>query len=291
MAELEADLHLPWVRLKGEKKEGPPRLNAPNLFLTACREAFRSGSLNANEKLFLSDFAKTLALPAHVARGLAKMARQESDEGKLPGSKDLDAKIVFKKACALAEAKGEVDPEERQLLGDFSVTLGVPMMRANSTIRQMAVRIESVRKEPVQEIKLARDRNIDGSESKAPELEEWGDGDPLTKSGVMRLGVDIPRMPGGVPPPRKPSPPKTPGLPRSLGGGKKEAGGSRTTGFLMLGFGLSAVGLGLYGFRHTWFFAESPSVPMMFFSGLGILLGTVLAPWGAYRIVKPATGP
>ena len=29
---------------------------------------------------------------------------------------DLDAKVVFKRACALAEAKGDVDPEERKLL-------------------------------------------------------------------------------------------------------------------------------------------------------------------------------
>lgn len=278
----EPELHLPWVRLEGEPREGPPRLNRQNLFLLACREAFRNGRLTDQEKGFLSKFAGALGMPQEAARGFARLAKQEADEGKIQGEEDLDPKVVFKKACALAHAKGRLTAEEREILGSFSDALGVPMMRVDATLRQLAVKLEASAREVKSEIKLAADRNVDGSAIESSQT--WGDGDPLSQSGIMRLGVQLPMRPGearpvGAPPSR--GPPRAAPPPGWMTEARKQAARG-------LGWAAGVVALGGWVFHRAWFLAEEPSLAMLAMAALILLLGLGMAGRAIVGLVRGA---
>lgn len=271
------------MRLEGEPKEGPPRLNRRNLFLLAARDAFRDGQLDAQERAFLEKFAVALHIPNRDARSYLKVARAEHAAGKLQPGGSLDPKMVFKRACALAHAKGRIDGEEREILGSFSDALGVSMMRVNSTLRQLAVKIDESARPQVQgdQPKLDRDRNLDGS---SLDLREKLD-DPLTQSAIFRIGVAPPKPKTEAGAAR----PITQGgaaRPITQGGAARAPGPpppskdpARARAFAILG-GVAFAILGVLLVGKTWF-ADEVSVGMLVAGALCTVGGMVAAGMGA----------
>ncbi len=285
MAGEKPDFDLPWARLEGEPKDGPPRLNRQNLFLLACRDAFRNGTLSAAEKAFLGKFAAALQLTPEESRGFARLAKQESDEGKLAGEEDLDPKVVFKKACALAQAKGRLDADEREILGKFSESLGVSMMRVDSTLRQLAVTIDESARSVKTDIKLDPGRSMGGGKDAGG---EWGEGDPLTRSGIGRLGIDL-QMPG-TPVPRPPTRPGAARIPDAKPAGDAEAPRPDllrvivVSGAMVLGGALMAV----FGIRFAGQLWEEQraSVTLLAAAALAVPAGLALALAGFLKLAR-----
>lgn len=135
----QVDLQLAWRK----SEDGSIRLGRGNLFLIAAREAYRPGSLAPEEKSFLTRLAHSLRLDEAAARKLLEAARADAKKGALePGR--FEPNEVFRKACSMAESDGHVDPKEKLLLEGLANALGIPEKSAQSTLLQLAVRVEAV---------------------------------------------------------------------------------------------------------------------------------------------------
>lgn len=198
LAPHEIDFDLPWARLPGEPREGFPRLNRQNFFLLACREAFRKGSVLPDEEAFLTSLHRSLGLSREEAFGFARLAKQEAEQGKISGPSGLDAKDLFRRGCAFAEAKGKALKEERQLLSSYSEALGVQMMRGDSTLRQLAVKMAKPVTEARPKIGLKREPEPEPAPS-------WAEAGAISDESLAGLNVMV-----APPNPGKPSLPKSP---------------------------------------------------------------------------------
>jgi hypothetical protein len=264
MAGSKINFDLPWVRLPGEPQEGYPRLNRQNFFLLACREAFRKGNLTSADETLLSSLQVSLGLPKKDAFAFARLAKQEFDQGKTSGYGELDAKDLFRKGCAFAEAKGKPLKEERTLLTGFAEALGVPMMQVDSTLRQLAVKMAKPTTEQRPKIKLKRGSgNLDGSKEDHPNQVPlgqtgWQVGGGISDESMAGLhvmptpGVGAPHL-GGMdappPPPRRRTKSKVPKAP--VGPTAAEDFLARRSAFFHLGFYL------LLGGGAAWYVFSS----------------------------------
>lgn len=121
------DFGLVWQRAQ---EEASPRLGRANLFLLACREAFRDGRVLPAENALLQRLQRFLEIAPAMAQQLAKHARREFLTHRLPRPREVIPERLFVKACKLAYAAGTPTADERRLLRGLAKVLDLDEGRA-----------------------------------------------------------------------------------------------------------------------------------------------------------------
>jgi hypothetical protein len=146
----EVDFTLGWECLPGEP-EGPPRFHRANLYLLACREAFRTRLPDQGAQKFLDRFRVKLRIPIEDARRMMQRAREDMQNNRLEYTDHFDPEEVFRKACAFAEIGGAIEEEGKELLQALARALRIPDRQTESTLYQRALRVEALPGEVVEE--------------------------------------------------------------------------------------------------------------------------------------------
>lgn len=132
-------------------EKSPPRsvrpcLDRRRLFFLGCRDAFRDGRVEDFENEFLRELQKTLEVPRDEAQEIAVRARRAAQlEGNGEERSALDPERLFRSACRLAWADGELEAREGELLEDLAELLGLEADQSRQILRQCGSREDSDR--------------------------------------------------------------------------------------------------------------------------------------------------
>lgn len=216
MSKGEVDLELGWERLPGEAEDSP-RLNRANLYLLACREAFRTRLPDEGAQKFLDRFRVKLRIPIEDARRMMQRAREDMQEGRLEPAERFDPEEVFRKACTFAETAGAAN-DAQGLLKSLSRALRIPERSSDSTIYLRAVQADALppgAQEAPQEVPLPEEPQLQSFTIEASKI-----AGPRAPALAPPPGTVPAAPPPMAPPPAAPppTPPPATGAPRFLSG-------------------------------------------------------------------------
>lgn len=142
----EIDLNLEWDRAPGADGKVPerPHLDRGNLYLLACREAFRTRVPDQRTQAFLERFRQGLKVPSKEARRFMIRAREDRDADRLEPAEAFDPDEVFRKACHFAQVTGTPDSQSRVLLAALARALHIEERGTQSTLYMRAIQVEAL---------------------------------------------------------------------------------------------------------------------------------------------------